>query len=325
VAAPPPTVSKDLDRLLDVTFAEPETTVQTNAMLVVHRGRIVAERYAAGVDQNDTLPSWSMAKSILSALFGLLVRDGLIRIEDRAPTELWQQPGDPRAAITIDALLHMTSGLHFVEDYVNYDISDSTAMLYRQPGSDDTALYAADKPLDHRPDSFFYYSSGTSNILSSIARDILGGRDAYEAYLRKELFEPLGMTSASPKFDKAGSWVASTFCYCTARDFARFGLFTLRDGVWNGRRALPEGWVDYCRTQGPAHPTGENADRGYGAHWWLAEDQHGTFYASGYAGQHIMIVPALDLIVIRLGNTPVERRIHLFALIRKIIELFAVQ
>jgi CubicO group peptidase (beta-lactamase class C family) len=291
-------------------------------MLVVHRGRIVAERYATGVSQNDTLHSWSMSKSVLSALYGLLVRDGKQRISDRAPVSEWQHPGDPRAAITIDSLLHMTSGLHFVEDYVDAQVSDTIKMLYR-PGADDTGAFAASLPLDHAPDTFFNYSSGTTNILSSIARDLLGGQQAYAEYLRRELFDPIGMSGAQPKFDTSGSWIASTFCYCTARDFARFGLFCLRDGVWNGARVLPEGWIDYCRTQGPIHPGPDNYSYGYGAQWWLTEDRYGTFYASGYSGQYMLLVPALDLIVLRLGNTPVERRSHVVGLMRQIIRLFA--
>jgi CubicO group peptidase (beta-lactamase class C family) len=324
VAEPPTRIAAQLERLLDTTFAEPqpETTVQTNALLVVHRGRIVAERYATGISQSDTLHSWSMAKSMLAILYGLLVRDGKLRISDRAPIAAWQLPNDPRAAITIDSLLHMTSGLHFVEDYVDDQVSDTIKMLFR-PGADDTGDFAASLPLDHAPDTFFNYSSGTTNILSSIARDALGGQDGYAEYLRRELFAPIGMSSAQPKFDASGSWIASTFCYCTARDFARFALFCLRDGAWNGSRILPEGWIDYCRTQGPVQPGADNYNYGYGAQWWLSEDRFGAIFAPGYSGQRLMLVPALDVIVVRLGNTPVARRTHLIHLLSQIIDLFA--
>lgn len=324
VGEPPSSAAAELDQLLDATFAEPqpETTVQTNAMLVVHRGRIVAERYATGIAQSDTLPSWSMAKSMLHATIGLLVRDGLLRVADRAPVAAWQQPGDPRAALTIDSLLHMTSGLHFVEDYVNDQISDTIKMLFR-PGADDTGAFAASYPTDHPPDTFFNYSSGTTNILSSVIRDLLGGRDAYDAFLRRELFAPIGMSSAALRFDSSGSWIASTFCFCTARDFARFGLFYLRDGTWNGTRILPEGWVDYGRTPGPVHPGVDNYNYGYGAQWWLSEDRFGSFFASGYSGQYLLLVPALDLIILRLGNTSVDRRPHVVRLLHQIVQLFA--
>ncbi len=142
------------------------------------RGGIVAERYATGVTQSGTLPSWSMAKSMLHAAIGLLVRDGRLRVDDRALIAAWQQPGDPRVAITIDSLLHMTSGRHFVEDYVDDRVSDTIKMLFC-PGAADMGAFAAAFPLDHAPDTFFNYSSGTSNILSSIVRDKLSGQDAY--------------------------------------------------------------------------------------------------------------------------------------------------
>lgn len=117
----------------------------------------------------------------------------------------------------------------------------------------------------------------------------------------RELFDPLGMRSAQPKFDKAGTFIGSSFCYCTARDFARFGLLYLRDGVWDGRRILPEGWVDYARTPTPV-PATERL--GYGAHWWLGMAGPGSFSANGYEGQYTVLVPELDLVLVRNGKSP---------------------
>ena len=317
----------ELARLLDATFAEPQpaTTVQTNALLIVHRGRLVAERYAPGIGREDAQPSWSMAKSMLHAAVGVLVRDGTLDVRAPAPVPEWQAAGDPRAAITLDALLHMTSGLRFREDYVDEQVSDVIQMLFRQ-GAEDMAAFAASFPLEHAPDTAFNYSSGTSNIVSGIvARAVGAGRtarpgDAYRAFLRRALFDRIGMRSADPRFDRAGNWIASSFCFCTARDFARFGLFCLRDGVWAGERILPEGWVAYGRTPAPVQPADE--EYGYGAHWWLLGDDLQTFFADGYLGQLLFLVPPLDLIVVRLGATPVERSAHVFALARRIIDLF---
>lgn len=320
---PPGPIRGDVERLLDETFTDPqpETTVQTDDILVIHRGRIVAERYAPAFGPNDTQPSWSTAKSILHAAVGILVRDGKLDVSQTTDVPQWRQPGDPRAEITLGSLLRMTPGLRFAEDYVNDKVSDVIKMLF-QPGADDMAAFAAEYPLDHPPDTVSNYSSGTTNIISGIVKRIVGSGDAYEAFLRRELFDPIGMSSAQPKFDAAGTWIASSFCFCTPRDFARFGLLYLRDGVWDGRRILPEGWVDYARTPAPAQPA-EFTDRGYGAHWWLLPDDYGTFFASGYVGQYIMLVPALDLIIVRNGNTPVERRQHVMKLFRQIIALFA--
>jgi CubicO group peptidase (beta-lactamase class C family) len=322
VAEPPSGIDRDgLAYLLDTAFAEPQpvTTSTTNDLLIVHRGRIVAERYANGVTAADTQPSWSMAKSILHAAIGVLVRDGRLDVAERAPIRQWQQSGDPRAAITIDSLLHMTSGLGFCEDYVDGEASDVIKMLFR-PGADDMGAFAAAFPLDHEPDTFFNYSSGTTNILSSIVRDLLGGKEAYASFLQSDLFGPIGMTSAAPRFDKSGSWIGSSYCFATPRDFARFGLLYLRDGAWGGKRLLPEGWVDYGRRPGPVWPINENY--GYGAHWWLLGDELGTFFAQGYLGQYIFLTPALDLIIVRHGETPAERCPCIVEQSRRIIDIF---
>jgi CubicO group peptidase (beta-lactamase class C family) len=260
-----------------------------------------------------------MAKSLLHAVIGILVRDGRLDVQQRANHPLWLGPGDPRAAITIDSLLHMTPGLRYCEDYVDGEISDVIKMLFR-PGADDMGAYAAAMPLDHAPDTFFNYSSGTTNLISSLVRDLLGGQDAYAAFLRSELFDPIGVSSALPRFDKSGSWIASSYCFATPRDFARFALLYLRDGLWNGRRILPEGWVDYARTSGPVWPI--NEVYGYGAHWWLLGDQFGTFFAQGYLGQYMFLVPALDLIIVRHGETPAERRPCIVEQARRIIDCF---
>jgi CubicO group peptidase (beta-lactamase class C family) len=324
VAEPPAAAREGLAAILDATFAEPqpEATAQTNAVLVVHRGVIVAERYAGGIGPEAPQPSWSTAKSMLHAAVGILVRDGRLDIDAPAAVAAWQQPGDPRTAITLDSLLHMTPGLRFAEDYVDAGVSDVIKMLF-QPGADDTGAFASDFPLDHPPNSDFNYSSGTTNIISSIVRDAAGGQEAYASLLREELFEPIGMRSAEPRFDRSGSWIASSFCFATPRDFARFALLYLRDGVWDGRRILPEGWVDYGRTPGPVVVSQEQGSGfGYGAHWWLDNDGLGTFIARGYNGQYFYLVPALDLIVLRLGVTPAERAPHLWTLVRQIIELF---
>ena len=321
-AQPPPEIDQELTALLDATFAEPQpaTTVQTNAMVVVHGGRIVAERYAAGVGPDEMQPSWSMAKGILHAAAGILVRDGRLDVAAPAAVPQWREPGDSRAGITLDSLFHMTSGLRFCEDYVDDQASDVIKMLFR-PGADDTGAFAASFPQDHPPDTAFNYSSGTTNIISAVMRDVVGLNDEYLAFLRRELFDRIGMASAEPRFDQSGSWIGSSFCFATPRDFARFGLLYLRDGVWDGARILPESWVDYGRTPASVQPEGED-DRGYGAHWWLAKDDLGTFFADGYVGQYLFVVPALDLIIVRNGNTPVERRPHVAALIRRIIDLF---
>jgi CubicO group peptidase (beta-lactamase class C family) len=314
----PASSAERVTALLDAAFAnpQPETTVLTTDIVIVHRGVLVAERYARGNSAADTQKSWSMAKSMFHAVAGILVRNKRIDVSMRAHVLEWS--GDERVQITLDQLLHMTSGLRFGEDYVAGD-SDVNRMLHN-PGVPDTGAFAASFPLEYPPDTVFNYSSGTTNILSRIVRDLFGGGEAYRRFLHRELFDRIGMNSASPRFDASGTWVASSYCYCTPEDFARFGLLYLRDGIWRDERVLPEGWVDYARTPAPIQPADEAS--GYGAHWWLEPDDLGTFFAAGYAGQYIFIVPALDLIVVRNGDTPVERRPHVRRLIRELIDAF---
>lgn len=309
-----------LGRLLDAGFDRPEQFGLTQALLVVHGGSIVAERYGEGVGPDTTLLSWSMAKSITHACIGILVREGLLDCDAAARVAAWP-PDDPRAAITLEQLLRMTSGLHFVEDYVDERISDVIEMLFGS-GADDVAGFAAAFPLDHEPGTFFNYSSGTSNIVARIAGEAVGGgADELERWMRAELFDPIGMHSAVPRFDAAGTFVGSSYVYATARDFARFGLLYLRGGVWDSHRLLPAGWVDHARTPTTSElPPGET--RRYGAHWWLWDDGLGTFGAHGYEGQRVMLVPALDLIVVRLGKTPADHYDDLDDLLREIVDCF---
>ncbi len=291
----------------------------TLAFVAVQGGRIVAERYAPGVAATTPLLSWSMAKSVTQAAIGVLVRDGRVDLGARPVAPEWADASDPRHEISWTDLLEMRSGLRFNEDYVDADTSHCLEMLYGV-GADDVAGYAASQPLEHPVGSTWSYSSGTTNILSRAIGQIVGdGRDGMEQFLRREIFDPLGMSSAEPRFDAVGTWVGSSYLYATARDFARFGLLYLRDGIWDGRRLLPEGWVDDARTARSVDPEGG----WYGRHWWITGDEFGTFYASGYEGQRILVVPSLDLVVVRLAKAPIEHLPEIERFNRDVIESFA--
>lgn len=292
---------------------------ETHALVIVQGGRLVFERYGPGKGPATTNPSWSKAKSITHALVGILVGQGRLDIHAPADAPEWREPGDPRAAITLDQLLRMSSGLRFVEDYVPEHPSDVIEMLQRS-GRPDMAHFAAAMPLEHAPGTWWSYASGTTNIVSRIAARAAGvtGQD-FHAFMRQVLFDPIGMTSPVPKFDGVGTFIGSSYCFATAQDFARFGLLYLRDGVWDGRRILPEGWVDYARTPTFQQP-GEEAR--YGAHWWIDGAGPGTFSANGYDGQYTMLVPELDLIVVRHGATPLDRKDVLKAWIGEVVDCF---
>lgn len=295
-----------LDAAVAAAFAEPdpESLRRTRAVVVVHGGRIVAERYADGLDRNTRHLGWSMTKSVTGALVGLLVARGALAREQAVAVPAWQ--GDGRRGITIDHLLHMSSGLDFEERYGV--LADATHMLFEV---DDAAAVAFASPLLHEPGAVFYYSSGTTNILTWLMRQQFPDLAAYHRFPHEALFAPLGMRSAVFEADASGTLMGSSFLYATARDWARFGLLYLRDGVWDGRRILPEGWVQYSRTPTPASPTRE-----YGAHFWTnagdpadpAKRRYPSlptdaYAASGFQGQNVLIVPSRDAVIVRLGMT----------------------
>ena len=310
-------------------FSQPPELGETHAIVVVQGGKVVAEQYGPDTGPDTTLISWSMAKSITQALVGLLVRDGLLDVAAPAAVPRWQGADDPRSVITLDHLLHMRSGLRFIEDYVNTDagVANVIDMLFGA-GADDVAAYAESCPLEHEPGCVWSYSSGTTNVISALAGRVVAdngygrGELGMRAYLERELFAPIGMTSAIPRFDAAGTFIGSSYVYATARDFARFGELYLHDGIWNGARLLPEGWVDYARTV-TSPPAPPEQIHGYGAHWWLWDDDLETFGAHGYEGQYTLVVPPLDLVVVRLGKSPVELQPAVKADLHRLIESYA--
>ncbi|PZQ65302.1 MAG: serine hydrolase [Phenylobacterium zucineum] len=315
----PPNLDRErFQALVEPVFTSAGPTGATHDLLVVQGGRLVFERYGEGHGPDDTQPSWSMAKSMTHALVGMLALDGRIDVAAPADVPEWREAADdPRAAITLEQLLRMSSGLAFVEDYVPGHVSDVIEMLFNS-GKADVAAYAATRPLAHPPGTFWSYASGTSNIVARAAARAHGSD--FAAYMRERLFGPLGMTSARPKFDAAGTFIGSSYCFCTPRDFARFGLLYLRDGTWEGRRLLPEGWVDHARTPTPRQP--DVTEDGYGGHWWLDMFGPGSFSANGYAGQFIAIAPDVDLIVVRNGDTPLEKKDDLKAWMQEVVRLF---
>jgi CubicO group peptidase (beta-lactamase class C family) len=296
-----------LERLLDRAFGDPEPDdlERTNAVVLVQRGAIVAERYRTDVDPDRTFISWSMAKSITSCLIGILVREGKLDISRPMRVKEWPE-SDRRHRITIDQMLRMVDGLRFreAEDlgdgsvrYYAEEESDVIPMLFGA-GKDDVAGFAATLPYVAEPEARWNYNSGASNLLSRLVRETLDtDEEGMRAFMKSELFDRIGMTTADPRFDAAGNFVGSSSCYCSAHDFARFGYLYLRDGVWDGQRILPEGWVDYARTASP------QSNGLYGAHFWVIPGSLGLFYCSGAWGQRILISPKLDLVVVRLGVT----------------------
>ena len=321
-----PTVDVEtLDGVMAELASQPQHLATTLALVIVHNGRIVREFYGPETDASTTLISWSMAKSITQALVGMAVGDGLLSITDDHLFPEWEH--DDRASITLGNLLNMSSGLEWVEDYVDDKSSDVIEMLF---GSEkfvgDHAAYAASKNLEAQPGTKYLYSSGTTNLVTKILSRALGEQpgstDAMSKFIKERLFEPLGMRSAIPRFDDSGNFVGSSYVYATARDFARFGYLYLNDGIWNGSRLLPEGWVDYSRTSVARDPD-NNLD--YGAHVWMFPNDPGSIAALGYEGQFTWASPRRNLVVVRLGKTNAEYGPQLRSELSKIVGAFPAQ
>ncbi|QRR08233.1 serine hydrolase [Burkholderia sp. MS455] len=308
-AAPPAGIdAHKLQTALDRAFDEPDPARprRTRAVVVMWRGQVIAERYAPGFTADTPLPGWSMTKTVTAALVGMLVALHKLSLDASALLPEWRGSGDPRAAVTLDELLRMTSGLQFNEDYDD-PLSDVAVMLFTQP---DTARFASAKPLAATPGTQWYYSSGTSAIIARVMREAMGGSDDdYLAFPRRALFAPLGMRSAVFEPDASGTLGSSSYMYASARDWARFGQLLLQDGEWNGQRLLPAGWVRYLTRATPQSPHQE-----FGAHLWVKvpepfneRDPHASampadaFHAVGHEGQFVSVVPSHQLVVVRLG------------------------
>jgi len=298
-----------LVEVVDEMFVDPERYGDTYAVVVVQGGRLLLERYGGALPHFDRPPepvepstpllSWSMAKSVLHAAVGVLVGEGRLALDEPPGVPGWN---DERSAITLDHLLQMRDGLVWAEDYVDAGVSDVIEMLFGA-GKDDVAAYAEARPAAHRPGTVFNYSSGTSNVVAAVVGREVGSGEAVRRFLLERVLHPIGMASADPRVDEAGTFVGSSFLYATAQDWARFGTLYLRDGTWDGVRILPEGWVDHARRARSVDLTDGSL---YGAHWWVdqLDTARGTFRASGYEGQAVAVCPALDAVIVRLGRTP---------------------
>ena len=312
-----------LERALNNVFIEPDPKhlKGTRAVVVVYKGKIVAERYAEGFSRDTPLLGWSMTKSVVNAMVGILVQMNLLRLEDDHLFEEWSDENDPRNKITLDQLLRMSSGLEWEEVYAG--LSDATRMLF---ASDSPPQLALSKSMEFTTDSIWEYSSGTTNIVSELLRRKIGGTNKqYWNFPHAFLFNKLGMRGAVIEPGPDGTFVGSSFMYATARDWARFGLLYLNDGVWNGDRILPPGWVDYSQTPTPKAP-----GRRYGAHFWRTEGERGSYpdipkdayHMAGYEGQKVVIIPSYDLVIVRLGFSQPESNWDFPGFVKDIINAF---
>lgn len=309
-----PPQSEGLSAALDRAFTEPAQPPHrsTRAIVVMKAGRIIAERYADGVGPETQLLGFSMTKSVMSALTGILVRQGKLKLDGPAPIAAWQNPDDPRHAITVDQLLRHTAGIALgssLQASLGSALEPVNVMKFAE---DDMAAYAETVPLATAPGTVWNYHDGNTIMLAHLIRNAAGGKpeDAL-AFAHRELFAPLGMRHVTLQLDGAGTIEGSSKMLASARDWARFGQLYLNDGVAGGKRILPEGWVNYSATATP------NAWVGIGAGFWTNQSDsfgakfrvdHGwprdAFFAKGTIGQYTIIIPSERLVIVRLGRSP---------------------
>jgi CubicO group peptidase (beta-lactamase class C family) len=320
--ADPADLGADHDRLralLDVLVSDDPHPVmgQTFAAAVVCRGHLVAERYGLRpvrdlralepdpplerLDETSELLSWSMAKSLTHLAVGVAVGDGVLDVGDPVPEPLWAGEGDRRAAITWDHLLTMRPGLAWREEYVvdAANMPDVVEMLFGS-GASDMGAFAAGFPMVHEPGSpeAFCYSSGTTNIVTRNLQRALGlDRDGFDRWIHERILDPAGMAGCRLEYDAAGTFIGSSYAHATLRDWCRFGLLAMRDGTWDDRRIVPEGWIDHGRT-----PRSLSEGVYHGAHWWAWDQEQMPFGAHGFEGQRVICFPARDVVVVRLGK-----------------------
>ena len=285
----------------DAAFADP--AAMTAAFVVVHRGRIVAERYAPGITRDTQLESWSMGKSLAATLFALLVKDGTYTLEQPAPVPLWRKPGDPRGAIRNIDLLRMSAGLKFLGNQEPGSTLTYPDHYYIYTGGIDAFDYSTTRPQEYPPNTDGRYRNSDPLTITYLAKLAVTKRgENFLTWPQRALFDRIGIRRQVLETDPYGNFLITGYDYGTARNWARLGLLYLQDGVWDGQRVLPDGWTAFVSTPAPAWKRPE-----YGAFFWLNRINTWnlppeTYFAAGAGGQNTWIVPSHDLVIVRMGH-----------------------
>src|SRR5438094_1232865 len=290
-------------KALDLAFADPDAL--TAAVVIVHKGRIVGERYMPGITKDTQLESWSMGKSLTATLFALLVKEGVYKIDDPVPVPEWRKPGDPRGAITIADLLHMSSGLRFIAgqdpDYSVDKGYPDHALIYT--GAIDAFTHSLTRPLQFPPNTEGRYRNSDPLIVGWLVKQAVTKRgEQYLTWPQRALFDRIGIRRQVLETDPYGNFLLTGYDYGTARNWARIGQLYVQDGMWQGQRLLPEGWATFVSTPAPAwkQPV-------YGGLFWVNGDgawpiPKSAYFANGAGGQRTIIIPTHDLVVVRMGH-----------------------
>ncbi|MCE9501714.1 MAG: beta-lactamase family protein [Leptospira sp.] len=314
--------SAELAKVLDYCFARTgddidRKGIRTDGLLIVRGGYIVAEKYARGFTAERPHLVWSVSKSFVNALYGIAVKDGKMDLNEKAYRYFPELDSDSHKEISIDNILRMSSGIEWSEGYEASPLKSSVIAMLYTGGRNDMAKFTAGFPLAHTPGTFMYYSSGDSNLLMSILKNVY--KERYATLPWERLFDRIGMKNVTWERDKSGTFVGSSYIYATPRDIAKFGQLYLNDGRWNNEKILPDGWVDYSVTTAPSFFTTPNYPKleeyEMSAQWytnfgdpkrsfpkpWPAAPSD-TFAASGHWGQKIWVIPSLDLVIVRVAD-----------------------
>jgi CubicO group peptidase (beta-lactamase class C family) len=310
---PPGVDGANVAAAVDAAFDPAEAL--TAAFVVIYRGRIIGERYADGLGKDTQLESWSMGKSLAATLMGTLIHRGVYELWERAPIETWHEtPDDPRARIRIGDLMRMSSGLRFVAPQdPDYELEFGYPQgypdhLYVYTGAIDSYRWAITRPPQWPPNTVGRYRNSdalaTSYLIRKGVEVELG--EQYHAYPQRALFDKIGIRKMYLETDPYGNFLLQGYEFGTGRAWARLGLLYLQDGVWNGERLLPEGWVEYARTVAPAWEADGRPIYG-GAFIWINSDDwfpipRDAFYMAGAGGQYTIIIPSHEMVVVRLGH-----------------------
>ena len=313
---PPPEVDQSkLAAAVELAFGEPSPV---SALVVLYKGRLVAEGYAPWASADTRLENWSMGKSLTATLVGRLMNDGHFGLDDPAPVPEWQTDGDPRAKIRISDLLRMSSGLQFTLTEVLDVTPQGTKVVrdcypdhyYVYSGAMDIFRYVTSRPPQYEPNTVGRYRNVDPLTLGYIVKRTVEARgESYLTYPQRALFDEIGIRRLLLEPDPYGNFISSGYELGTARDWARLGQLYLQDGVWQGKRLLPEGFVDFVRTPAPAWANEEGVESvsRYGGLWWLNTTRNwdapaDAYYAAGAGGQTTLVIPSRDIVIVRLTD-----------------------
>ena len=296
-----------VDAALDWGFEQKEHN--TRAVVVVHRGKIVGERYAPGWTKDTPQISWSAGKSITAALVGIIVQRGQLKVDDVAPIKEWHtSKEDPRRDIRVRDLLRMSSGLDFANLGLNGPDSFTKDNKHMRIYFDGLNVFehAVNQPQEIAPNTEYRYRNSDPLTLGRLVKEAVEAKgENYLTFPQRALFDRIGARNFVLETDAWGNFIMTGFDYGAARDWARFGLLHLWDGMWQGERILPDDWLEFISTPAPA-----DKSKGYGGLWWLNRGgqwkgvPEDAIRASGHMGQYTMVIPSRDAVIVRLGPSP---------------------